>query len=517
MDNESQSNTLRADMSPHNQQKMLRNLKHQIDTLSQFIVRLSKFYDGFNPLLDKELHALRSYLLGKMNFAMAEVSISKLTGLLIENADYSKQQNAKIHGLLESATTQLQRNAALPKALRDETQQFLQTLQQSHASIYSSFPYFEQALSLYQRALQNSNAPTTEPTLNDVEENFHQQLVWELRDLVIQLSSASKEKELQEIRQRLEQGLTHNQLLECCLLLVRALSKEVLKDRKQAERFIASLHNTLGNVSQAVGRSLKDSQSAYQLKVQHNQQLRQQLQGIELAVDDAQDIALLKQQASEYLSKMASTLDSRERADKDEQLALMNLLREMKDQLSALEKEASEYKQKLLQQKYHSHHDPLTQIPNRYAYNDRVELEYRRWRRYGTDLSMALVDVDYFKSINDRYGHAGGDKTLQVIAQNISKCLRTTDFLARWGGEEFVILFPQTAVSELDNVLEKIRLQIEKIPFKFKEQAVTITVSIGAAGFNREDDVETVFERVDRTLYEAKNQGRNRYVINKGS
>lgn len=517
MDNESQSNTLRADMSPQNQQKVLRNFKHQIDTLSQFILRLSKFYDGFNPLLDRELHALRGHLVGKMNFAMAEVCISKLTGLLIENADFSKQQNAKVHGLLENAVSELQRNKSLPKELKEDTQQFLLTLQQSHTSLFSSYPYFDQALSLYQRALQSSVSKDQAEQPEAKEESFHQQLVWELRDLVLQLSSASKEQELQEIRQRLEQGLTHNQLLECCLLLVRALSKEVLKDRKQAERFISSLHNTLGNVSQAVGRSLKDSQAAYQLKVQNNQQLRQQLKGIELAVDETQDIALLKQQAGEYLNKMASTLDSRERADKEEQLVLMNLLREMKDQLSALEKEASEYKQKLLQQKYHSHHDPLTQIPNRYAYNDRVELEYRRWRRYGTNLSMALVDVDYFKSINDRYGHAGGDKTLQVIAQNISKCLRSTDFLARWGGEEFVILFPQTAVNELDAVLEKVRLQIEKIPFRFKEQAVTITVSIGAAGFNREDDVEAVFERADRALYDAKNQGRNRCVINKGS
>ncbi|GAA0365594.1 GGDEF domain-containing protein [Bowmanella denitrificans] len=520
MDNESQTNTVRLDLSSQNQQKVLRSFKHQIDTLSQFILRLSKFYDGVNPLLDKELQVLRGHLGGKVNFTLAEVSIGKLTGLLMDNADHSRQQNAKFQALLEDAIQQLRETPDVPQALKEDSQQFLQTIRQSYASIYTGQAYLEKVLSLYQRALAESPATQgnkiTKPSSDQDEQRLHQQLVCELRELVLQLSGASKDEELQEIRQRLDHGLQRSELLECCLVIVRCLLKDVLKDRKQAERFITSLHSTLNNVSQAVGRSLKDSQAAYQIKVQSNQQLRQHLQGIELAVGEAHDLSLLKQQACDYLSKIASTLDSRERADKEEQLVLMNLLRDMKDQLTLLEKEASEYKQKLLQQKYHSHHDPLTQIPNRYAYNDRVELEYRRWRRYGTDLSLALVDVDHFKGINDKYGHAGGDKTLQVIAQQIAKCLRSTDFLARWGGEEFVILFPQTPIAELDSVLEKIRQQIEKIPFKFKEQAVSITVSLGAAGFSREDDVDTVFERADRALYEAKHQGRNRCIISKG-
>ncbi|GAB3022014.1 GGDEF domain-containing protein [Bowmanella dokdonensis] len=524
MEFDSEANTVRLDLSSQNQQKVLRSFKHQIDTLSQFILRLSKFYENVNPLLDKELQVLRGHLGGKVNFTLAEVSIGKLTALIMENSDQVRQQNQKVQTLLERAVKSLQESSTLPAPLRQETQSFLQTLRQSHASLYSSLPHFEQVLSLCQKALTNLEQrqraqipPVSEENLHLADE-LHQQITDELKALITQLGdSDSSDVDLVEIRNKLVRGLEHHELLECCLIIIRAILKDVLQERKHAERFISGLHKTLTNVSQTVGDSLQSSQASYQEKIEHSTALRQHIQGIEIAIDEAVDLALLKQQANEYLGKMSATLDRREKADQEEQLQLMNLLREMKDQLTHLEQETNEYKQRLLQQKYHSHHDPLTQIPNRNAYNDRIELEYRRWKRYGADLSLALVDIDHFKSINDNYGHAGGDKTLQVIAQHISKCLRSTDFMARWGGEEFIVLFPQTSLEELEKPLEQIRQQVERIPFKFKDRSVTITVSIGAASFVSSDDVDSVFERADRALYDAKRQGRNRWLINKGS
>ena len=173
-------------------------------------------------------------------------------------------------------------------------------------------------------------------------------------------------------------------------------------------------------------------------------------------------------------------------------------------------------KHRLIEQKFHNHHDALTKVPNRAAYNERMEIEYRRWKRHGSSLCLAVLDVDHFKNINDNYGHAAGDKTLQVIAQNINRCLRATDFLSRWGGEEFVILFPQIPEKDLTKPLETIRRQIERIPFKFKDVKVTITVSIGASYFKMDDKIETVFDRADKALYEAKSTGRNRCIINQG-
>ncbi|WP_088332214.1 GGDEF domain-containing protein [Lacimicrobium sp. SS2-24] len=523
MENGSQLPPTKLDLTTQNQQKVLRSFKHQIDTLSQFILRLSKFYEGAIPALDKELQTLRSHLGGKVNFTLAEVSIGKLTALLMENCDQVRLQNQKSHYLIESAIQALQDNRDLPEPLKQDAQSFLRQVRQSQSSVFASLPHFEKALELFQKALENCRVSDSNTDaigsagLQNAALALHKEITDELRELISQLStSARKDKELRQVREQLAKGLDHEQLLECCLIIIRTILREVIQERKHAERFVSSLHSTLDKVSQSVSHSIEESESTFQLKTDNTAQLKQQVMDIEVAIEEAENLKLLRKQASEYLSKMAATIESREKTDQDEQRVLMKLLKDMKDQLSHLEQETAEYKQRLLQQKYRSHHDELTQIPNRSAYNDRVDLEFRRWRRYGTNLSIALMDVDHFKNINDSYGHAAGDKTLQVIAQQMSKCLRSTDFLARWGGEEFILLLPQTCAEELEAPLEKLRLQIAKIPFKFKHESVKITVSIGATHFRQGDDVQRAFERADKALFEAKNQGRNRCVIDQG-
>ena len=206
-------------------------------------------------------------------------------------------------------------------------------------------------------------------------------------------------------------------------------------------------------------------------------------------------------------------MDARDNADHQEQLNLINLLNDMQSQLNKLEQQAATYKSHLSEQNAQSRTDTLTQVANRLAYSERVEIEFARWQRYNHPLSIALIDIDLFKSINDNYGHTAGDKTLQVIAQHIQSNLRDTDFLARWGGEEFVLLLPQTSSSDLSQPLENIREKIARIPFKFKNKHVSISVSIGATQFSSKDTIESAFERADQALYQAKNEGRNRCII----
>lgn len=506
------------------QKKMVQTFKHQLEQLSQFLIRVTKFYEGVSPEADKELQVLRGHLGGKSNFTLAEVSIAKLTGILLQSTDNIRQKNSKTINLLESTVKRLQGWENIPQDLKLDSTRFLSSLPNKNASIYDSLPRFEQAMSLYQRALENVakynkviNASPKDEAEAELNNKLHQEITTELRELLEQITdSRGNEQHLVAIKKMLVKGINHQELLECCLVVIRAFMKDVLKERKHAEKFVSGLHKSLTKVNSEITRSIKETETQYAEKANHNKSLREDIVNIENAVTETNDIAILKQQASEYLAKMSKTIDSREQSDKDEQLTLMNLLNEMKSQLTALEQETSEYKHRLIEQKYHSHHDALTKVPNRTAYNERIEVEYRRWKRHGTSLCLAVLDVDRFKTINDNYGHAAGDKTLQVIAQNINRSLRATDFLSRWGGEEFVILFPQVPLADLDKPLEAIRKQIERIPFKFKDKKVTITVSIGASCFTEGDSIEAVFERADQGLYEAKSTGRNRCIINQG-
>jgi diguanylate cyclase (GGDEF)-like protein len=129
---------------------------------------------------------------------------------------------------------------------------------------------------------------------------------------------------------------------------------------------------------------------------------------------------------------------------------------------------------------------------------------------------MILFDVDYFKNINDTYGHDIGDKCLSEIIKRVAPLLRESDFLARYGGEEFAVLLPETNLEGAANVAEKIRKTIEEISFVYKKEKITITVSLGVCEIKEGDSgYDSLFSRLDKAMYEAKDSGRNKVVCGK--
>jgi len=157
--------------------------------------------------------------------------------------------------------------------------------------------------------------------------------------------------------------------------------------------------------------------------------------------------------------------------------------------------------------------DALTGIPNRAAYDDRIEQEFRRWKRFGRTISILAWDIDRFKGINDSYGHKAGDRVLRVFGQQLAKHVRETDFVARYGGEEFVMLLVGSSPAEAHTVADKIRIEIAQLGFHFHDKPVTVTASCGITNFIAEDTPDAAFDRADRALYQAKEAGRNRCVV----
>src|SRR5690606_244729 len=136
-----------------------------------------------------------------------------------------------------------------------------------------------------------------------------------------------------------------------------------------------------------------------------------------------------------------------------------------------------------------------------------------RWRRYGGDLLLAVLDIDHFKRINDGYGHLAGDKVLKIIAGELNKRLRKTDVLARFGGEEFVLLVPSTPPDGGLQLLETLREASASGPFHFRGEPLSITLSAGLTAFVPGENSEAAFERADQALYRAKREGRNRIEL----
>jgi diguanylate cyclase len=185
----------------------------------------------------------------------------------------------------------------------------------------------------------------------------------------------------------------------------------------------------------------------------------------------------------------------------------------MRSRIRELERESHSLHISLQEEQRLAMIDALTGIPNRAAYDDRIEQEFRRWKRFGRTISILAWDIDRFKGINDSYGHKAGDRVLRVFGQQLAKHVRETDFVARYGGEEFVMLLVGSSPAEAHTVADKIRIEIAQLGFHFHDKPVTVTASCGITNFIAEDTPDAAFDRADRALYQAKEAGRNRCVV----
>jgi diguanylate cyclase len=185
----------------------------------------------------------------------------------------------------------------------------------------------------------------------------------------------------------------------------------------------------------------------------------------------------------------------------------------MRSRIVELEAEAKHLQGQLRDEQRASSIDVLTKIPNRLAYEKRIEEELHRLRRFKQATCLAAWDVDHFKRINDTYGHRAGDRVLAVVAECFAGRVRSTDFIARYGGEEFVMILPGTHLEDAMRFSEQLRVAISEIGFHFRGSPVSITVSGGVTALGPEDSAGTAFDRADKAMYQAKQTGRNRLVI----
>ncbi len=158
-------------------------------------------------------------------------------------------------------------------------------------------------------------------------------------------------------------------------------------------------------------------------------------------------------------------------------------------------------------------HDSLTSLYNRRYFTERFEEEYSRAKKFELPLSLLMIDIDYFKKINDTYGHLVGDIVLKEVAFIIRENVREIDFVARYGGEEFIVILPETEKKDAFVVGERIVKKVDAHSIEAFDEKVKVTVSVGVASFPEDSRYkEPLLEAVDRALYKAKKEGRNRVV-----
>jgi len=157
-------------------------------------------------------------------------------------------------------------------------------------------------------------------------------------------------------------------------------------------------------------------------------------------------------------------------------------------------------------------HDALTHVLNRYALEERFTEELERARRYQFSMSVLMLDIDFFKQVNDTYGHHAGDACLVSLSLMLRSAPRKQDIAARFGGEEFVLVLPHTPPQEAMHVADRLRKNVENTPVYYEEKTIHFTISLGMSGFEQPTGIscKQLLEMADQALYEAKESGRNR-------
>lgn len=349
-----------------------------------------------------------------------------------------------------------------------------------------------------------------EPSYSSVAKHIEDTLIGLLDDLTL---PERHRPQAEAMRDRLKHGLNWYELIPILDDLATLMLAITDSGQHEFEAYLQQLNERLEAFQsnlQAASEGHADNSSAARAM---DTQIREQVDGLQTSVQEAADLDDLKQVLENHLEGLLGTMDQHQKQRDAREQEVATRLKSLSERVAHMEQEAQGFREHLEVQRQKAMIDPLTGLPNRAAWSERLEHEIKQWQQHGNTLSLAMLDLDHFKRINDNYGHLAGDKVLKIIATVLRKRLRGSDFIARFGGEEFVLLLPATPPAVGAKLLETLRAAIEACPFHFKGERVTITVSMGLATFRAGEHSDLVLKRADQALYRAKNAGRNRVEL----
>ena len=302
-------------------------------------------------------------------------------------------------------------------------------------------------------------------------------------------------------------------LLDDITELINAMHCQMRDDQEDLENFLSEVSQRLQEVDAHIRGSAQSEDQGKDNRSEMDTAVRREVEEIGSSVRNAADIDQLRGSVESHLESVLGHMDEYQQSEETRYLENQQAMQDMSEQLKGMEKETKELRETVVREHAQAMTDVLTGIPNRLAYDQRFKQEVARCKRFDTSLVLMVWDVDLFKAVNDTYGHKAGDKVLKQLATALANGIRETDFIARYGGEEFVMLMTGSPIEACKQVADKLRANLEKIGFHFRGKSITVTASCGLSAYREEESPEQLFERADKALYKAKEQGRNQCVI----
>jgi len=522
----------------------MENMLNTCNELKGSISRLSYVGMGMSKELDKELNDLRDVI--KQEGELTEIktsidSISKTLRTLDKDGDENgpalkqldilsvllkKQLPSKLRKQLKSVKnkSETENAASIVKAIADVIDGYIKQIEEESINTSTNSDSDLDAArkpGFFTRLFSFGSSTKVEASTNIIaankklshaklEINLPEDVKTSLKHLINQLASMDGYAEIADLlKQEIEQISKLTQLSSILEKITNAFIKISDQEHIQFEKFLQTLNTRIVRVNDFINQTLRFSESSHSNSQQLNLDFNANIGQMKISLSDSVSLEEAKISVFSHMDAITTQLNQFCETQQSESKALVSQMDNLSEQLRATEDEATRLKDDLAEQRVRAQTDPLTKLPNRYSYGERLTQEYNRWRRYRHPLSLVMGDIDRFKQVNDAHGHSFGDKALKEIGTFLSSRIRESDFIARFGGEEFVILLPETGIVNATRAMNKIRSEISKLEITHDGQVVPITMSFGISEFDQNDTTQLVFERADKALYRAKEKGRN--------
>ena len=334
-----------------------------------------------------------------------------------------------------------------------------------------------------------------EKFLSQKNENAEENALVELLNFALE-PSITKElgEELSTIRSVLKQNPQSLNSKEFQDKIKTFVDRRIEEDRTEIIEKVGSLNNIL----QSIGERISDIAASSQSSSAKVQSIKNDLKNVNLNANSIDHVKSM-------LIEIAGALEIESKELGLEMNSKQATISELQNRVISLEKE-------LEAAKLESKEDFLTKVATKRALMSEIQRIEEAYKRYGTDYSICFVDIDFFKKINDTYGHEAGDVILSAVAQVLKKNARKVDFVGRYGGEEFVILLPSTSLKDGVRFGEKLRSMIENFKFIYKNERIKVTISSGVATRSANLSDTMTLEGADKMLYLSKEGGRNQVM-----
>ncbi|OLQ91715.1 diguanylate cyclase [Vibrio panuliri] len=481
--------------------------KRELQVLQRVVTSLSSTCISDNPHLQSGLQELKLAIEKQKDLSSLIPKLLVLERLIKQHTVAMDSQRQQLDSQVKHAGETLLRVAGIPSKIKRDLRDLLSLC------VANETPRTEQAmklLAIYQRAIKIliSNPESTNAILSsDADKELLKQLNSELQHLITELDFAGESGDLlNDVRAKLLLGVNTHTLLEETLHVLKLVIQATHFERKTSQQFLVQVNESLSGSLKSSAQITDQSESYYEQRVDHGKELTSLVTNSKNALSQAQTIEEAQTTLTPILSQIAS-LNERLKHAEEREKTLLERMKFNHCQLEALHETTQDYRRRLDEQAERMQQDPLTRVLNRSAFNERLEVEYRRWIRNQHSLRVVKFDIDNFKAVNDSFGYTAGDKALKIIARNIKADLSDKDTIARFTGEEFIVLMPERADPECYELVKNIQRQVSHLPFKFRDQNITITATAVSTRFKDSDTPEEVLERLRAMLREAKGIG----------